>query len=234
MNEVKDEIKREKLEYILGRKKFKSVSLPDIDDDLLDILYNRFKNKDKKIKSLRKENDQYSDMKLCTKKGGCKHSVGSLLSNPKIDKSFSIMNTEAFERVMRAHFILDNRRPTSKYTISDEFTIFALSCIFNEEKALEYARNIGMSKKTMISHQQYMTTDFIPKITSYVSNICGDEIMVMQFFEPIRILNTKFLCGEYIKTVTGYAYNDEDIDKITNEMLRLLNESLKDDQAVTK
>lgn len=221
------ETKKEKLEYILGKKRFSNLKhnsdslVEKIDDDLLDIIYDRFKNKDKKIKSLRKENDRYSDMRLCTKKGGCKHAIGEITPSVKESEKFDILSTNAFNRLMRAHFIVVEQRKDSKYSIRQDMILFSISTTSGEKAAVEYAKTLGMSKKTFVVHQKYMEEGFIPHIVSCMIAILDDLVADLKISNSVKTANLMYLCDEYLETITGCALSEEATVTVINRMLEL-------------
>lgn len=234
------ETKKEKLEYILGKKRFNNLkhdsdSLVDkISDDLLDIIYDRFKNKDKKIKTLKKENDRYSDMRLCTKKGGCKHAIGEITPSVKENNKFDIISTNAFNRVMRAHFIIVEKRKDSKYSIRQDMILFSINATSGEKAAFELAKTFGMSKKTFIAHQKYMEEGFIPHMVSSIVSICDDLTADLKVSELIKTSNIMYLCDEYLETITGCALTESAMGTVINHMLDLYNKHKNKTETETK
>ena len=238
------ETKKEKLEYILGKKRLNHLkqdigSLADkIDGGLLDAIYERFKTKERKIKSLKKENDRYSDMRLCTKKGGCKHAIGETMGETvKSDKDntgFDIIITNAFNRLMRAHFIITDKRKESKYSIRQDMNIFSINATCGEKAALIFAKNMGMSKKTFIVHQKYIEEDFIPHIVSCMITICNELTADLKIDDNIRGSHVMYLCDEYIQTITGTAMSESAMETVINHMLDLHEKHKNEVKVVTE
>lgn len=220
-NQTNTESVQSKIFEMLGKRKSlelqikltrenKSFSDLNISEDLLNPIYDRFRSLEKKNRKLKKENERFDKMKLCTKKNSCKH-ARFIMDNVILEPTSVLAQSDAINRLIKAHFIYESQISKNKFYITNDMTIFILGKTNPKSKA-DYIRTIGMSIRNMNNRQVYLVNTFIPKICSAAEVICND---IMGQIKPDDVTN---LLKEYLQIISSAVLSDGELEDIARSI----------------
>lgn len=233
MSQIDSEERYDRLESLLGKKKFEeltayhtagitvdkdgkqfSFSVPT--ETLVDVLCGVIEKKEKKIDSLKKDLKAYDKVKICTKAGKCKYKSNS------ID---SIDVADVISRMMKSHFIIlrNSKITKGKYTINDDLLIYMQlvsgmnpTAVFNAMSGVPMMSQCAYCRRIKVLKEEYF-----PKILQCARNVA------LEVYGKDKLAYTSHILSMFLQCIIpAHVTNDMVSDAVAAIIVEVSNSSL--------
>jgi len=204
---------QQKLSIILGKKRLQLLlkSLPDNKDafleELIDLAYEKSRQREDKISSLKQDIIDYERMHMCTKSSKCKYKSSVF---DKLDIS------DCMSRMMKAHIIYLGRQRQCKFNTSQDLSIYALKQVSNRSDK-EIQKIFNMPEKTYNARSNKLITEYIPYIVNVAKVVASDA------FGKVNDTNVLYILRTFLPVVITECMTNDDISNVAESMLQNYN-----------
>ena len=212
---------RQKLNMIYGKKRasklqklYDKLMATSPDDEDFDSLsdeisdcemqfgYEKAFQREEKIRSLKNEISSYEKMRFCCKSMNEKCKYASI--NPT--ESFDVYS--CIQRILRTHIAYDSSVGQSKFTLSDDLTLYCLGI----DSEFEFCSGKKISTKTLLKRRDELVNNYFPIL------LLSAEVIVNDMFKSQSVENVKTVISTYIPLVVDIALTSDDLDECVDRI----------------